>query len=673
VSWAGNERWVRIRLLAAAGVFASLFVVLASRAYVLQVREAKRYRELAEGQYLKEIDLPSRRGRILDRNGAELAASAEVDSVWVNPSEIEKAGDLEGTARTLAKVLNVERRELQKPLSGHRHFAWLRRKIMPEEAKALRALGLPGVYLTKEPRRYYPNRALAGPVLGWAGLDGAGLEGLELKYDKELRGAPAEIEGLKDALGREVLAGGIDAPAQGGHDVVTTIDKFIQYRLEKALEEGVTKNRAKAGVAVAMDPQNGEILAMASVPGANPNDPGHEHGVRNRAVTDPFEPGSTLKTFSIAASIEAGVVKPSDNWFCENGKYTIGTKTIHDAERIGAVTTTEVLAKSSNICTAKIAHRSGRERVDNMLRRFGFGAPTGVDLPGERGGLLRNVKRWGEIELATISFGQGVTATPVQLAAGYAAIGNGGTLYRPHIVRRVLDEKGVVTQEVAPVGHRVVDASVAKTMRSMLFAVTQKGGTGHLLAIPGYPAGGKTGTAQKVDPVTRQYSKENWSSSFVGFAPLDDPRLLIFVMIDEPAGTHLGGSVAGPVWRDVMLESLRYLNVPPTEPVVADAKLPKAPVVAAAATPTFDDGDTDGETNNDDDGEGAVVTARDEGGDAREIPDFTGMSMGEVLEAAKRAQLAVEVAGSGRVVSQSPGPGPARYGARCRVQFAPPG
>ncbi len=661
-SWAAGRRWVRVRLVAAATVFGGLLALLASRAYVLQVRETQRYRELAGQQYLKDVELPSRRGRILDRNGDELAASAEMESVWANPHDVEQAGAVDATARALARVLDLDKRELAKPLGSHRRFAWIKRRVAPEEARAVRALALPGVYLAPEPRRYYPNRALAGPVIGWAGVDGVGLEGIELRYDKELRGAPAEIPGLRDALGREVLAHGIDAPDQRGHDVQTTLDRALQYRLERALEEGVAKNHAKAGVAVALDPRNGEVLAMAAVPTVNPNDPtAHDKGARNRAVTDPFEPGSTMKTFSIAAAIEAGLVKPDDRWFCENGRYQVGSAVIHDAERIGAASTTEVLAKSSNICTAKIARRSGRERVDAMLRRFGFGAPTGIDLPGERAGLLRPAKKWGEIELATISFGQGMTATPLQVASGYAAIANGGTWYKPHVVK------------APPEGRRAIDASLAKTMRQMLFAVTQKGGTGEKLAIPGYPAAGKTGTAQKVDPLTRRYSTEKWASSFVGFAPLEDPRLVLFVMVDEPAGTHYGSLVAGPIWREVMVDALRYLNVPPTEKVAAGADSNTA-TATATATVTATAADTGTGTDTDtDDGvvEDGYITEED--GDGQEIPDFTGMSMGEVIEAARRARLAIEVTGSGRAVGQSPGPGRARAGARCRVQFAPPG
>ncbi len=659
-AWATGQRWVRVRLVTVGIVLVVLLASLVARAWRLQIKESKKYRELAEDQYLKEVELPSRRGRILDRHGVELAASAEVESLWVNPAEINALGHGEEIVRAFHEVLHIDLPTLRKALRTHRHFVWVKRRLSPEEAAAVRGVQRRGVYFTKEPRRWYPNRALAGPVLGWAGLDGVGLEGLELHYDKQLRGARAEIQGLRDALGREVFSEGLETPGHGGYDLVTTIDKFIQYRLERALEAGVERNHAKAGVAVVLDPKSGEILAMAAVPTVNPNDPSLQPGqaVRNRAVTDPFEPGSTMKTFSISAAIEAGLVKPEEHWYCENGKYQIGPATIHDAEKIGDVTTTQVLAESSNICTAKIARRSGRERVHNLLRRFGFGAATGIDLPGERGGVLRPVERWGEVELATVAFGQGITATPLQVARGYATIANGGTLFRPRVVSRVVDDKGHVVTEFPPEGHRVLAPEVAATMRQMLFAVIQPGGTGEKLAIPGYRAGGKTGTAQKVDPATRRYSTDKWASSFVGFAPLDDPRLVIFVMVDEPSGTHYGSMVAGPVWRETMEAALHYLHVKPSEP----AAVATMPPSTSGSAPAIEE-------------EGVVSVSEEEvvTPGAVEVPDFTGLSLGEAVEMAQRAHLALEIAGSGRVVNQSPGPGRARASSRCHLQLSPPG
>jgi cell division protein FtsI (penicillin-binding protein 3) len=619
---------------------------------------------MAEEQYLKEVELPAHRGRILDRIGTELAASADVDSVFANPRLL-RAGEPEPppeVVRALAAALHLERRELVKKLRSQQYFVWLKRRVAPEEARAVRELNLQGVGLgtLKEPKRYYPNRHLAGPVLGWAGLDATGLEGIELAYDRWLRGSRAAIPGLRDARGHQLFTSGVgDLLRDSGHDVYLTLDKFIQFRLEKALEEGVAAARAKAGVAVALDPATGEILAMASLPTVNPNDPAgaRERGVRNRAVTDPFEPGSTMKPFSIGAALEAGVIRVTDEWDCEGGKWKVGNATIHDAEPEGTLTTTQVLARSSNICTAKITRRLGKEGLYRFLRKMGFAAPTGVDLPGERGGLLRGAGSWGEVGFATISFGQGMTATPLQLASALAAYANGGVLYRPHIVKRVVDRKGNVVLARNPEGQRVVRPEVARTMREMMRAVMLKKGTGEKIDIPGYPVAGKTGTAQKVDPATRRYSPDRWASSFMGFAPYDSPRLVLFVMVDEPQGSHYGSAVAGPIFVKVMSAVLPYLGVAPA--AVGQEHNPGAEPLAELAPPTPPEGGTVEETLG-----GAAAGDR--------VPDFTGMGLGQALALAQRAHLRLEVIGSGRTVSQVPPPGAGRLSPVVKLRLAPP-
>jgi cell division protein FtsI (penicillin-binding protein 3) len=657
------QKWMRVRLWLSGGLLVSCFGGLCYRAFELQVRQADHLKAVAEDQYLREIELPPRRGRILDRNGAELAASAEVDSVWANPRQV---GDqAPQVAKRLAEVLHSDRKDLEQKLRGKKYFTWLKRRASVEEARAVKTLDIAGIGLAKEPRRYYPNRGLAGPLLGWAGVDSVGQEGMELQFDRWLRGARAQIPGLRDALGREVLVAGVgDVGPQSGHDVYTTIDRYIQFRLEKALQAGVAAHHAKAAVAVALDPRNGEVLAMAAVPTLNPNEPEEAkgRGVRNRAVTDPFEPGSTMKTFTISSAIEAQLVKPGDHWFCENGRFTVGPATIHDAERIGDATTIEVLAKSSNICTAKIAARQGRERLHDILLRFGFGRPTGVDLPGERAGQVRSTQRMGPVETATMSFGQGLTATPLQIAAAYAAISVGGEWHTPHVLRRVVDPSGRPAMEGKWETRRVIDGDVAATMRMMLRAVTQKGGTAERLQLPGYSFAGKTGTAQKVDPVTRHYSTDKWASSFVGFAPAEDPRMVLFVMVDEPQGTHYGSMVAGPVFAEVMADALRWLGVPP------DAAPPPEKVLEKVAEKIEDQPAVEKEED-----DGFVTPADDPRAQAAsEVPDFTGMSIGEAMVAAQRAGLRLVVSGSGYAVAQSPGPGEARRGAACRVQFSPP-
>jgi cell division protein FtsI (penicillin-binding protein 3) len=412
-------------------------------------------------------------------------------------------------------------------------------------------------------------------------------------------------------------------------------------------------------VAVALDPRNGEILAMASVPSVNPNDPmgARERGARNRAVTDPFEPGSTVKPFTIAAALEAGAISPSDEWDCENGAWRIGQVTLHDAEAEGVLTTTQVLARSSNICTAKIARRLGKDKLFLCLRQMGFFAPSGVDLPGERAGQVRPVAEWGDISFANISFGQGMTATPLQLASALSAIANGGTLYRPHIVRRIVSPTGQTLLDAPASGRRVMSSGTAEQVHRMLRAAMLKKGTGEKLDIPGYPVAGKTGTAQKVDPATRRYSPEYWASSFMGYAPADSPRLLLFVVIDEPQEGHYGAEVAGPIFVKVMAAALPYLGVPPrqSQPGGGTA-LPEGQAAPAATTRP-----TPARTERDSASATSVAT----------IPDFTGMGLGQALDTARRAGLRVEISGSGLVVRQEPAPYSTRKSPVCQLRLAP--
>lgn len=657
-------RWGHLRLSLIGAALLGCFGLLGARAYVLQVQKRDLYRSLAEEQYLKEVDIPPHRGRIFDGIGTELAASADVDSVYVEPHRMRAANlpadKREEIVRRLADALKLDRREVARRLGSSRHFVWLKRRVLPEEAHRVRELAVPYVSITQEPKRYYPNRGLAGPVLGWAGLDAIGLEGVELAYDRFLRGSRAAIPSLKDAKGRNVLVSGVgEVTSDRGHDVYLSLDKFIQFRLEQALEEGVTSARAKAGVAVALDPRNGEIVAMASVPSVNPNDPSgaRERGARNRAVTDPFEPGSTVKPFTIAAALEAGAVRVSDEWNCENGQWRLGKTILHDADPEGVLSTGQVLARSSNIGTAKITRRLGKERMFSFMRQMGFFAPTGVDLPGERVGQVRPVAEWGDIAFANISFGQGMTATPIQLAAALAAFANGGTLYRPHLVRKVVSPSGQIVLEAQPDGRRVVSAGIAHTMRDLMRGVMLKKGTGEKLDIPGYPVAGKTGTAQKVDPATRRYSPEHWASSFMGFAPYDDPRLVLFVVLDEPQEGHYGAAIAGPVFVKVMSAALPYLGVPP-RPTSATA--PSASIAAPAEPPATALGPAEAEE------------PAEEIPPAERVPDFMGMGLGRAVQVAQKAGLRLTVSGSGLVIAQEPTPRSRRLGPVCQIRLAPP-
>ncbi|HND12941.1 MAG TPA: penicillin-binding transpeptidase domain-containing protein [Pseudomonadota bacterium] len=658
-----TSRWLHVRLWATGTLLTACFGVLIVRAYVLQVQKRDLYRSLAEEQYLREIEVPPHRGRIVDRSDSELAASASVDSVYIEPqkfrSELPDVARRDAALGRLAMALSLEPQELRRRALSDRHYLFLKRRIPPEEAQKVRSLALPGIGLTQEPKRYYPNRSLAGPLLGWAGVDAIGLEGVELAYDRFLRGSKASVIGWQDARGRKVMVGGVgDSAKERGHDVHLTLDKFIQFRLEQALEDGVHRARAKAGVAVAIDPRNGEVLAMASVPSVNPNDPAgaRERGVRNRVVTDPFEPGSTIKPFTIGAAIEAGAIHLTDEWDCEGGQWRLGHVTIHDADPEGILTTTQVLARSSNICTSKITRRIGKEKMYLFLRQLGFFAPSGIDLPGERSGQVPSVGEWGDIAFANISFGQGMTATPIQIASAMAAIANGGILYRPHVVSKVVSATGQSVLESHPEGKRVMSPRTASLLRQMLRAVMEKKGTGDKLDIPGYPVAGKTGTAQKVDPNTRRYSPEYWASSFVGFAPYDDPRILLYVMVDEPREGHYGGEVAGPIFVKVASAVLPYLGVPPqNSPTVVTTTPPSRALLTEPYGPPV------------------PVAIRYPGvPDAQRVPSFVGQGLGRAVELAAKAGLRLSVRGSGVVVSQEPPAGSARRGSVIQLRLAPP-
>jgi len=675
--------WTKVRVAIVGLVLLGLAVVVGRRAFQLQVRESAQLREWAENNYLREIEIAPRRGRILDHRGNELASTADLDSVFCNPRQLAYVSD---AAKKLAPALHLDAREIEKTLAGKesQYFAWLKRRVAPEESRAVMALGLPGVGTRREPRRVYPNGALAATVIGHAGLDGKGLEGVELGFDKALQGTGMEVVGVHDRLGRDLLVDGVvDSSSSAGKDLVLTLDRYLTYETERVLAETVQNHNAKAGMAVMIDPHTGDVLAMASVPSYNPNDPADaaKRGARNRTVSDTFEPGSTLKTFTFAAALDAGKVKPQDMFDCQMGKLIIGKFHIRDDHPKGVLSAADVFKHSSNIGTVKIARRIGKAALWNALDRFGFGKPTDIGLPGERRGILRPVTRWGEIEFATHAFGQGLTVTPLQLAVGFAAIADYGMYYPPRLELHFVGPDGQIEPierpPEAPVPHRVMSESAARTLLTIMQGVTEDG-TAKAAAIPGYPVAGKTGTAQKVSG--GRYDPSKYLASFVGIVPADKPRLVIAVMIDEPQGTHYGGLVAAPAFKAIAEAALRYLGVPPSEPVLSKApqKTPERPAVEVveADGPGIDEPVVvDGEQNESTEQVAAAVeedtedeSAPDQGASIA-IPDFTGMSMGEAVRAAHKAGVDLFPSGSGLAVSQSPKPGPGSAGIVCKVTF----
>jgi cell division protein FtsI (penicillin-binding protein 3) len=693
-------RWTRVRIGVCGAVLACLFIGVAKRAYTLQVRDADRLRGMAEEQYLREIELPPRRGRILDRNGAELASTADVDSIYCNPRQLP---DVRDAARRLARALGLDRAELEKKLGQRRYFAWVKRKVTPDEVVAVKALGLPGLAFAREPRRFYPNRTLAATIMGHAGSEGNGLEGIELALDRQLRGTTTSVQGMRDALGRDIALevstdGSVDGATTGaGSDVVLTIDRYLTFITERALAAGAAEHHAKAAIAIVMDPRTGELLAMASVPTYNPNDPqsAADAGARNRAITDAFEPGSTMKTFTITAALDAGVVKPDDRFDCLMGRMAVGKYSIHDTHPHGVLTVAEVFKFSSNIGATKIARKLGRDELAEALARFGFGKPTGVGLPGERAGVVRPVAKWGDIGFANVSFGQGLTVTPLQMVAGVSAIAGGGIYRQPRIVARIVQADGTVETLPGAAERRVMSPATARTMLSIMRGVTEQGGTAKQAAIEGYTVGGKTGTAQKV--ANGHYDASKWVSSFVGVVPAEDPRLAIMVIVDEPQGGHLGGAVAAPIFKEIAEQSLRYLHVPPTAPIAVKggAKAGAAAAKGGAAPAAVADADdganeapaTDMPLDEDALGDDPALAekwdevAGAEGGRAERsaaerviVPDFVGLSLGQAIHAARKSGVELafddpEGRATGVALRQRPAPGPAPRGVVCRVAF----
>ena len=691
-------RWTRIRLIACGAGFGLLFLAVGKRAFHLQVAEADHLRAMAEEQYLREIELPPRRGRILDRNGAELASTADVDSIYCNPRRLV---DVHEASRRLAQVLGLDRRELEKKLSQKRFFAWVKRKVTPDEVTAVRALNLPGMAFTREPRRFYPNRTLAATVMGQAGSDGRGLDGVELALDKHLRGSTSSVQGVRDALGRDLIVEGMgEAPNGVGSDVVLTIDRYLTFVTERALADATARHHAKSVIAVVMDPRSGEILAMGSTPTYNPNDPASsaEGGARNRAITDAFEPGSTMKTFTIASALDAGVVRPDDRFDCLMGRMMVGKYQIHDTHPHGVLTVAEVFKFSSNIGATKIARRLGRDELAEALGRFGFGRPTEVGLPGERAGIIRPVSKWGDIGFANVSFGQGLTVTPLQMVAGVSAIAAGGVYHQPRVVSRIVAHDGSVESPPLLPDRRVMSPAAARAMIGIMRVVTEVGGTAKQAAIPGYPVAGKTGTAQKV--ANGHYDSSKWVSSFVGFAPAEDPRVAIIVVVDEPQGEHLGGAVAAPIFREIGEQTLRYLHVPPSPAALAaankaeargkgagvagavlasadaddgiDPELPASDAPADVALAQEDNGELDGDWDAVAGVEGAAAASSATA--TVVVPNFAGLSIAEAIHAARRSGVELafdEAAGasSGVAIKQKPAPGPAARGALIRVAF----
>ena len=650
-----RQRWFRARIALLGVCVMCVAMLVVVRAFHVQISTGDRLREMAEDQHLRHLRVSPRRGAIYDRHGAELAVSADVDSVYANPRRL-KAMEQDPTtvARSIAKVLDVDPQQLAKRLGADRYFVWIERRVTPNEATRVRELDIPGIELTTEARRYYPNRHLAAHLIGFADIDGRGIEGIELAYEDRLRGSDRRVEAIRDRRGHVVFADDMeDDRTIQGQSVVLTIDKAIQHIAERELALGVRTFEARGGSVVVMDPSTGEILALANYPPFNPNEPS-KHPTshrRNRAVVDRFEPGSTVKPFTMAAALAAGAVKPNQSINCENGVTRMGGRLLHDAHPYEWLTPTQILAYSSNIGTAKIAQDLGKKDLYRGFRRFGFGEPTGLGVPGETAGILRHYRRWYEIDTAAVSFGQGMSVTNVQLATAMSAIANGGQLMQPMLVRRMSDGHGATIEENKPrVRRQVVPRRVAKLVGQMLTAVTEPGGTAIEAAVDGYIVAGKTGTAQKADYVHGGYAKDKWLASFIGFAPADRPSVVISVVIDEPVIAHYGGTVAGPVFRRIAEVTLRHMGIAPEGRQAVLAKKKEQQIAVAEEEPAPEE------------------EAVEKGESA--VPNVRSLPLRQAVIALHAESLVAEVQGSGVVVAQAPAPGKAvSHGSVVRLQL----
>jgi cell division protein FtsI (penicillin-binding protein 3) len=557
-----TNKYMRLRVFLVGLAFIALFAVIGAKAVHLQVYRSPWLAQKASSQYEQSLKSNGKRGTVYDRNLREMAITIDVTSIAVRPSRIEQP---QHTAKALAKILKADRRKILKKLKAKSPFVWIKRQANPKETAAVKALALAGIEFVPERKRFYPNKTLASQALGFTGLDGYGLEGIEFAYDRYLRGTDSSQMVYKDALGQVFDKRQSAASLNTGHNIILTIDRTIQYIAESALEESVNEFSARSGMAIVMDPQTGAILAMAHVPLFNPNAymDFNKELWRNRAITDPFEPGSTMKIFSAAAAIESGDIKAHDIFFCENGAYKIGRNVVHDIKKHGWLSLQQIIKYSSNIGAVKISEKLGRKRLHAMYRKFGFGAKTGIDSPGETTGSLMPYKRWTTVDTGAISFGYGVAVSALQMVTAASAIANDGVLMKPYFVQAITDQNHEPLKQFQPQKvRRVISIQTARTVRAIMKTVTNEGGTGVNAALDGYTVCGKTGTARKLDE-SGIYSKSKYMASFIGFTPAEKPRLAIVVVIDEPQGAYYGGTVAAPVFRRVARETLHYLNIPP--------------------------------------------------------------------------------------------------------------
>jgi cell division protein FtsI (penicillin-binding protein 3) len=679
------------RLLIVAGVALLWSMAVFGRLAYLQLFLHSDYLARAQRQQQRTIEITPKRGTIFDRNMHPLAMSLQVDSAFAAPSEL---GDNKAlAAKLLSGVLGIQRDVLEAKFESGGNFVWVMRKLPPEKAAAVSALNLKGVYLQKENQRFYPKRELAAHVLGFVDVDEKGSAGIERELDSQIRGESEKIVVMADA--RQRWFDGGKAKREAGASVVLTLDEKVQYIVERELSAAIAKTHAMAGTVVVMNPNSGEILAMANWPRFNPNAAADVSGQTwmNRAVSVAYEPGSTFKLITLAAAFDQGLTRPDEVFDCENGRVYVAGHRIRDHKPFGLLTVSEILAKSSDVGAIKIALRLGAPKLYDYIRLFGFGSPTGIDLPHESRGILRHLENWQPISIGSISMGQEVGVTPIQLTSAVSAIANGGLLYRPHVVSELRrGEQILVTPDDGPLASaepkRVIRPETAATLRRLMEGVVLTG-TGTLAHLDGWTAAGKTGSAQKIDPDTGRYSPTQLIASFTGFAPISNPAITVLVSLDSPVGLHEGGQVAAPVFKRIAEQVLAYLGTPRDVPV--NPKLMQASYKTQAAadgasledfTPTDFSAQPDqfpaesaaiASKSGVTEPKAPIVTvAVDEGGDIA-VPDFAGKTMRGVTEMCLRQGLDPVLVGSNLALTQIPAAGTkVRRGAKVTVQFGTP-
>jgi cell division protein FtsI/penicillin-binding protein 2 len=679
---------VHVRLLIIASAAFLWIAAVGVRLTYLQLYRHSEYLSRALRQQQRSFEITPERGAIYDRNGKPLAMSIPVDSAFAVPSEI---ADENLAARLLSGVVNKPQEEIEARFQSSRSFVWIARKLPPEKADAITKLNLKGIYLQKENQRFYPKRDLAAHVLGFVDVDEKGLIGIERQLDSQIRGKSERIVAMADAKQRWFDGG--EAKREHGVSVVLTLDEKIQYIAERELAAAMAKTHSLAGTVIVMNPNTGEILALANWPKFNPNKAGDapSENWMNRAVSAIYEPGSTFKLITLAAAIDQGITRPDEVFDCENGAVYISGHRIRDHKPFGMLTVSDILAKSSDVGAIKIALRLGAPRFYDYVRAFGFGSLTGVELPYESRGRVEPLD-WKPVSTAAISMGQEVGVTPIQLVTAVSAIANGGLLYKPHVIAELRRDEKVLPDEgsaAAAEPKRVIRAETAATLRQLMEGVVLHG-TGPAAHLDGWTSAGKTGSAQKIDPSTGRYSPTQYFASFTGFAPINNPAVTILVSLDSPVGLHEGGEVAAPVFKRVAEQVLAYLDVPrdvPLNPKLIETAYMKRAAEDPSALEESSTVDFSGQPDPPPaasqiakadmreqaaSAKSVLTVAVDQGGDI-EVPDFSGKTMRDVMDITFRLGLEPVLVGSSLAIQQSPAPGAkVRRGAKITVQFGTP-